>query len=56
MLLLVIPAKAGIQLLETGDLVGHGPGDEPMPELSPQQTDWAIEFCMSWTKSLIKQL
>ncbi|MFT3896647.1 MAG: hypothetical protein QM719_02970 [Thermomonas sp.] len=36
--------------------LGHGPGGQPMPELSPQQTDWAIEFCMSWTKSLIKRL
>lgn len=35
--------------------MGHGPGDAEMPELSPQQTDWAIEFCMSWTKSLIKR-
>ena len=33
MLLLVIPAKAGIAS-GNGDLVGHGPGDEPMPELS----------------------
>lgn len=36
--------------------LGHGPGGEPMPELTPQQTDWAIEFCMSWTKSLIKRI
>lgn len=32
---------------------GHGPGDQKMPELDPQQTNWAIEFCMSWIKSLI---
>ncbi|TYD32601.1 hypothetical protein CEK63_17645 [Xanthomonas sontii] len=36
--------------------LGHGPGDEPMPELTPQQTDWAIEFCMSSIKSLIKRM
>ena len=35
---------------------GHGPGSAPMPMLSPQQTDWAIEFCMCWTKSLIQRL
>lgn len=32
--------------------LGHGPGDEPMPELTPQQTSWAIETCMSWIKTL----
>jgi AbiJ N-terminal domain 4 len=35
---------------------GHGPGSDPMPELTPQQTDWAIEFCMSWIKSLIQRI
>src|SRR5208337_568521 len=35
--------------------LGHGPGGEPMPELNPSQTDWAIEFCMSWIKSLIRR-
>ncbi|MGO9311633.1 MAG: AbiJ-NTD4 domain-containing protein [Syntrophobacteraceae bacterium] len=34
---------------------GHGAGSAEMPELSPQQTDWAIEYCMSWIKSLIKR-
>ncbi len=36
--------------------LGHGPGSESMPELSAQQTDWAIETCMSWIKSLIKRM
>lgn len=36
--------------------LGHGPGNEEMPELSPDQTTWAIEFCMSWVKSLILRL
>jgi hypothetical protein len=35
---------------------GHGPGSAPMPSLSVQQTDYAIEFCMSWIKSLIGRL
>jgi hypothetical protein len=35
---------------------GHGPGSAPMPNLSAQQTDYAIEFCMSWVKSLIRRL
>lgn len=31
---------------------GHGPGPAPMPSLDEHQTDWAIESCMSWIKSL----
>ena len=36
--------------------LSHGPGSEPMPELTQQQTDWTIEASMSWTKSLIGRL
>ena len=36
--------------------LGHGPGREPMPVLTQQQTDWTIEAAMSWTKSLIGRL
>lgn len=36
--------------------LGHGPGGETMPELTPSQTDWAIETCMSWVKTLIARL
>jgi AbiJ N-terminal domain 4 len=36
--------------------LGHGPGNEAMPELTAQQTDWAIETCMSWIKALIGRL
>lgn len=36
--------------------LGHGPGGEPMPELNAQQTNWAIEFCMTWVKSLIERM
>ncbi|MGO8174229.1 AbiJ-NTD4 domain-containing protein [Rhizobium ruizarguesonis] len=36
--------------------LGHGPGNEEMPELTTQQDDWAIETCMSWIKSLIRRL
>lgn len=36
--------------------LGHGPGGEPMPSLSPQQTNWVIESSMSWTKSLIERM
>lgn len=35
---------------------GHGPGSAPMPSLSEQQTDWAIDFCMAWIKSLVGRL
>jgi AbiJ N-terminal domain 4 len=36
--------------------LGHGPGFKNMPNLTPQQIDQTIEFCMSWVKSLIKRL
>ncbi len=36
--------------------LGHGPGSEEIPKLTPQQTNWAIEACMSWTKSLISRM
>ena len=36
--------------------LGHGPGDAPMLVLTPQQTNWAIEFCMSWIKSLVQRM
>jgi len=36
--------------------LGHGPGGEPMPVLTQQQTDWTIEAAMSWIKSLIGRL
>ena len=35
---------------------GHGPGSAKMPSLTSQQTDLAIELCISWIKSLIKRL
>lgn len=36
--------------------LGHGAGSAEMPKLSSEQTDWAIEFSMSWIKSLIRRL
>lgn len=35
--------------------LGHGPGSDQMPELTLQQTNWAIETCMSWIKGLIQR-
>jgi hypothetical protein len=35
---------------------GHGPGSAEMPQLSAEQTDWAIESCMSWIKSLVARM
>jgi hypothetical protein len=34
---------------------GHGAGSAEMPELSPTQTELAIETCMSWCKALIER-
>jgi len=36
--------------------VGHGPGSEPMPELTLTQTDWAIEMAMSWVRTLVRRM
>ncbi|MBN2267756.1 MAG: hypothetical protein JW725_05475 [Candidatus Babeliaceae bacterium] len=36
--------------------VGHGPGKEPMPELTLVQTDWAIETAMSWVRTLVRRM
>lgn len=36
--------------------MGHGAGSAEMPSLSRQQTEWAIEFSMSWIKNLIRRL
>lgn len=36
--------------------IAHGPGSAEMPELTPAQTDWAIETCMVWIKALIKRM
>lgn len=35
---------------------GHGAGSADMPILSDPQTQWAIEFSMSWIKQLIRRL
>lgn len=35
---------------------GHGAGSAEMPKLINQQTNWAIEFCMTWIKSLIERI
>lgn len=36
--------------------LGHGPGSEPMPELTQPQTDWAIEAAMSWIRTLVRRM
>jgi hypothetical protein len=36
--------------------LGHGPGSEPMPELTLPQTDWAIETAMSWVRTIIRRM
>ena len=34
---------------------GHGPGVDPMPNFTAAQTDWAIEFAMSWVRTLVRR-
>ncbi len=33
----------------------HGPGQSPMPTLSPEQTNWTIETAMTWIKRLVRR-
>ena len=41
---------------EVRNPLGHGAGSDLMPALTPEQTNWAIEFCMIWVKNLICRL
>lgn len=34
----------------------HGAGNDKISKLEHWQTDWAIEFCMSWIKNLIRRM
>lgn len=34
----------------------HGAGNSQIPNLTQQQTDWVIEICMIWIKSIIRRL
>ena len=36
--------------------LGHGPGGEPMPQMTQQQTEWAISIAMAWTKSMVTRV
>jgi hypothetical protein len=36
--------------------MGHGPGSNEMIALTEHQTNWSIEFCMIWIKSLIRRI
>jgi hypothetical protein len=61
-----IVSKAGLIANWEGDMLSkffsnvrnpfsHGAGSAPMPKLSPEQTQWAIEFTMSWVKNLVRR-
>jgi hypothetical protein len=36
--------------------LGHGPGEGEITSLTDHQTNWAIEFCMIWIKSLVRRI
>jgi hypothetical protein len=36
--------------------LSHGPGADEMPRLNDHQTNWAIENCMIWVKSLVRRI
>ena len=50
--------KQGLKHLfsEVRNPVAHAPGSTEVPELTPAQTDWVIETCMAWVKSLIQRM
>ncbi|EPL7797884.1 AbiJ-NTD4 domain-containing protein [Citrobacter freundii] len=36
--------------------ISHGPGSKPMPSMTDEQTNWAIETAMSWIKTLVSRM
>lgn len=41
---------------EVRNPMGHGPGSGAMVPLNEHQTTWAIDFCMTWIKSLVRRI
>jgi hypothetical protein len=35
---------------------GHGPAASPIPNFRVEQTDWAIEFAMTWIRTLVRRV
>lgn len=65
----LVKERSGARFIETFEMeilklyfssirnpLGHGPGPQPMPKFTPEQTDWAIEFAMSWVRTLVRRL
>jgi len=42
-----------IKLFAVRNDLGHGPGSQPMPTYTPEQTNWLIDASMAWIRSLI---
>lgn len=64
---LVSKANGGFLAVWEGDILrdyfkkvrnplGHGAGVDPMHNLSPEQTDWAIETAMSWVRTIVRRM
>jgi len=65
----LVKVRGGVRFIEVwehdaliklfGDIrnaFGHGPASgQPLPTLRPEQTDWAIDTCMGWIKSLVRR-
>jgi hypothetical protein len=60
--------RAGVRYIDTFEMdvlkpyftqvrnrFGHGPGKDPMPNFTAAQTDWAIEFAMTWVRTLARR-
>lgn len=56
---MIEPWEAGMLKTMFSDVrnpFAHGPGQAPMPKLSPEQTEWAIDTSMTWCKSLLQRV
>lgn len=42
-----------LKLFSVRNDLGHGPGSQPMPTYTPEQTNWLIDASMAWIRSLI---
>ncbi|WP_158900141.1 AbiJ-NTD4 domain-containing protein [Burkholderia sp. L27(2015)] len=64
----LVAERAGVRYIDTFEMevlkpyfshvrnrFGHGPGSDPMPAFTAAQTDWAVEFAMTWVRTLVRR-
>jgi hypothetical protein len=45
-----------VKLFGVRNMLGHGPGKQPMPTLTLPQTNWVIDSTMAWVRSLVTRI